>query len=100
PTPVRCALSLHDALPIFWALPFLTVLAPSERYHQTRGQRHKSVTDWARQMILRVRRWLPDRSLVVVADQTYAVLVLLARAVRAQDRKSTRLNSSHRTISY
>ena len=35
-----------------WALPVLTVLAPSERYHQTRGQRHKSVTDWARHMIL------------------------------------------------
>jgi hypothetical protein len=53
-----------------WAWPFLTVLAPSERYHQTRGQRHKGVTDWARQMILRVRRWLPDRPLIVVADQT------------------------------
>jgi hypothetical protein len=24
-----------------WALPFLTVLAPSERYHRERGQRHK-----------------------------------------------------------
>src|SRR5438128_11914065 len=34
-----------------WALPFLTVLAPSERYHQERGQRHKKLTDWARQMI-------------------------------------------------
>ena len=34
-----------------WALPFLTVLAPSERYHQERGQRHKQLTDWARQMI-------------------------------------------------
>src|SRR5919204_985321 len=67
-----------------WALPFLTVLAPSERYHQTRGQRHKSVTDWARQTIVLVRRWLPDRALVVVADQTYAVLTLLARAGRAQ----------------
>ncbi len=51
-----------------WALPFLTVLAPSERYHQTRGQRHKTVLDWARQMLLQLRRWLPDRQLVVVAD--------------------------------
>ena len=24
----------------YWALPFLTVLAPSERYHQTLGRRH------------------------------------------------------------
>jgi hypothetical protein len=61
-----------------WALPFLSVLAPSERYHQERGQRHKTLTDWARQMITQVRRWLPDRLLVVVADSTYAALELLA----------------------
>ena len=42
-----------------WALPFLTVLAPSERYHQERRQRHKKLTDWARQMLMQVRRWLP-----------------------------------------
>ena len=61
-----------------WALPFLSVLAPSERYHAERQERHKKVTDWARQMILQVRRWLPDRKLVVVADSGYAVLELLA----------------------
>jgi len=65
-----------------WGLPFLTVLAPSERYHQERGQRHKTLSDWGRQMIRQVRRWLPDRELVVVADSTYAVLELLADAVR------------------
>jgi hypothetical protein len=61
-----------------WALPFLTVLAPSERYHQERGLRHKSLTDWARQMIKQLRRWLPNRQLVVVADSTYAAIELLA----------------------
>jgi hypothetical protein len=60
-----------------WALPFLTVLAPSERYHQERGQPHKKLTDWARQMLLPVRRWLPQRALVVVADSSYAALELL-----------------------
>jgi len=60
-----------------WALPFLTVLAPSERYHAERQERHKKLTDWARQMILQVRRWLPGRRLVVVADSGYAVLELL-----------------------
>lgn len=63
-----------------WGLPFLTVLAPSERYHQQRGQRHKQLTDWARQLIGLLRRWLPDRLLVVVADSTYAALELLAAA--------------------
>ena len=57
-----------------WALPFLTVLAPSERYYEGREQQHKQLTDWARQMIMQVRTWLPNRMLVVVADSTYAAL--------------------------
>jgi hypothetical protein len=61
-----------------WALPFLTVLAPSERYHQTRNQRHKTLTEWARQMLKQVRRWLPMQEVVVVADSTYAALDFLA----------------------
>lgn len=65
-----------------WALPFLSVLAPSERYHQERNQRHKQLTDWARQMITQVRRWLPTRRLVVVADSTYAAIALLAACQR------------------
>jgi DDE superfamily endonuclease len=61
-----------------WALPFLTALAPSERYCRERGQRHKTLTDWARQMVLQVRRWLPERELVLVADMGFAALELLA----------------------
>jgi DDE superfamily endonuclease len=51
-----------------WALPFFTVLAPSERYHQKRQQRHKTSVDWGRQMMLQLRRWLPDRPLVLVVE--------------------------------
>jgi hypothetical protein len=65
-----------------WALPFFTVLAPSERYHQERRQRHKTLPDWGRQMLLQLRRWLPDRSVVAVADSTYAALGLLAACAR------------------
>jgi hypothetical protein len=65
-----------------WALPFLTVLAPSERYHEQRHKRHKTITDWARQMIKQLRRWLPERTLVVVADGSYAVLDFLAAMIR------------------
>jgi len=60
-----------------WALPFLTVLAPSERYHEQAGRQHKKLSDWARQMIYQLRRWIPHRQLVVVADYGYAVLDLL-----------------------
>ena len=40
----------------YWALPFLTVLAPSERCYRQRGRRHKKLTAWARQMIVQLRR--------------------------------------------
>ena len=61
-----------------WALPFLTVLAPSGRYHQKCRRSHKKLTDWARQLLGQVRRWVPQRELVVVADSSFAVLTLLA----------------------
>ena len=65
-----------------WALPFLTVLAPSQRYNEQQGKKHKKLTDWARQIILQLKRWLPDRQIIVVADSSYACYGLLD-AVRA-----------------
>jgi len=64
-----------------WALPFLTILAPSERYDDTPGRRHESLVDWARQGILQVRRWLPNRLIIIVADSGFAAIELIA-AVR------------------
>jgi hypothetical protein len=60
-----------------WALPCFTVLAPSERYHAERGLPHRSLAEWARLMIIQLRHWLPECALVIVADSTYAVLMLL-----------------------
>ena len=63
----------------FWALPFVSALAPSERYAREAGQRHKSLTEWAFQLLLLVRGWYPEREIVAVADSTYASLKLLDR---------------------
>jgi hypothetical protein len=60
-----------------WALPFLTVLAPSARYCRERGLRHKRLTDWARQVALQARRWLPGREIILVGDSSFAALDLL-----------------------
>ena len=60
-----------------WALPVLTALAPSEPYYRERGRQPKKLTDWARQIILQLRRWLPDRDLKVVGDGAYAALAFL-----------------------
>ena len=79
-------LSLAVMLPVpfagqRWALPFLTVLAPSARWSKVQGRRHKALTDWARQAILQAKRWLPDRRVVIVADSGFSALELIA-AVR------------------
>ncbi len=65
-----------------WALPFLSALAPSERYAEEQGKPHKKLTDWARQMLLLVRRWWPEREIVAVADSGYACIRLLASCRR------------------
>jgi DDE superfamily endonuclease len=56
-----------------WALPFLPVLALSERYYQVQGRRPQSLLDRAQQMVRLVRRWVPSRELVV-GNSTYAAL--------------------------
>lgn len=79
-----------------WALPFLTALAPSERYNQTQGRRHKRLTDRGRQLVLQpssghstklrlaepsaslARRWLPERAMVLVTDSSFAAIEFLA----------------------
>lgn len=73
--------------PVPWAgcvcaLPFLTVLAPSERYAAKQGRRHKKLTDWARQALLQTARWLPGRRIVAVADSSFSAIELLRDAGR------------------
>ena len=65
-----------------WSMPFLSALAYSERYAQEQGKRHKTLTEWAWQLLLLVRRWYPEREIVAVADGTYASLKLLDRCRR------------------
>jgi hypothetical protein len=60
-----------------WALPFCTVLSPSERYYQQRGRTPVKLTERARQLLWLVKRWQPERKIVVVADSSYAALDLL-----------------------
>lgn len=73
-----------------WALPFLTVLVPSERWARERGVRHKSLVDSARQILLQLARWVPHRELVVVSDSSFSAIDLLA-AVRSRVSMITRL---------
>jgi DDE superfamily endonuclease len=65
-----------------WALPFLTVLCPSERFYAQRGRRHHTLLERAWQSIQLVRRWWPGRELVFVADSSFAALEWLALVAR------------------
>lgn len=51
-----------------WALPFLTVLAPSQATNEANGKRHKTTIEWIMQMISAVRRWQPLEKIVLVTD--------------------------------
>lgn len=67
-----------------WALPFLTILAPSERYWKKRGRKHKKLSDWAYQIALVLHRWFSEYDCVVVADGSYAIMKLLSRTCLLQ----------------
>ena len=45
-----------------WALPFLTDLAPLERYYEGKARGHKKLTEGACQMLLQLCHWLPGRT--------------------------------------
>lgn len=59
-----------------WALPVLSVPAPTPQVSERLGRRHKTIAQWARQMIRVMRRWLPNVALTVLGDQAYSVVEL------------------------
>lgn len=69
-----------------WALPLLTTLCPpAGSGPKPRGERaHKTTIDWARQLVMQVRRWAPGRRIVLVVDGGFAS-VALAAACRRHD---------------
>ena len=59
-----------------WALPGMQCPSTNPQVRRHLGQRHKTIAQWARQMILVVRRWLPGVDITGIGDQTYSVLEL------------------------
>jgi hypothetical protein len=65
-----------------WALPLMTVLCPSKRFYDQQGRRHQTLLARAWPIIRLVRRWLPGREVVCVADSSFAALEWLDQVVR------------------
>ena len=59
-----------------WALPFLTILAPSERANQKAKRRHKTTVEWTIQAVNVVSRWLGRRRWTLIGDGGYACVRL------------------------
>lgn len=66
-----------------WALPFLTLLAPSARANTAARRRHKTTVDWTVQAVKVIGRWLGHRRWTLVGDGAYAC-VYLARLCAAR----------------
>lgn len=65
-----------------WSLPFMTVLAPGEKSSAKLNKRHRTLVQWAEYMIGKVRRWQPDREMMLVGDGSYAAIMLVQRCQR------------------
>jgi hypothetical protein len=59
-----------------WALPFFSVLATTPKVSEQLGKAHKTVGEIAQQMVMMVRRWLPDTPISLVGDTAYSILEL------------------------
>ena len=59
-----------------WALPFFSVLATPPKVSQELDKPHKTVAQIAAQMVVAVRRWLPDIPMKLVGDSAYSVVEL------------------------
>jgi len=55
-----------------FALPFFTVLEPSERSTKKQGKRHKTTLDWSIQMVMQLVRWAPTIPFILVGDGGFA----------------------------
>jgi len=66
-----------------WALPFLTLLAPSKQADEKAGRQHKTTADWTIQAVGQVSRRLEAAAFTVVGDGARAS-VALAHACQAR----------------
>lgn len=60
-----------------WALPFMTIPALGPKTSAKLKKRHRTLVGWAIIMVRKVRRWQPDREIVLMGDGSYAAVALV-----------------------
>lgn len=83
-----------------WALPFMTVLEPSEKSNQASKKRHKTSVDWSIQMLKQVRRWMPEVALTVLGDGGFATANLCWMCLKLKISLVSRLRIDARLYSF
>ncbi|OGT34678.1 MAG: hypothetical protein A3C44_05635 [Gammaproteobacteria bacterium RIFCSPHIGHO2_02_FULL_39_13] len=58
-----------------WALPFMTILAPSKKANEARNREHKTAVDWAIVSVHVISRWL-KRKWIMIGDGGFACIAL------------------------
>lgn len=58
-----------------WALPFMTILAPSKKYNEQRKRPHKTSIDWTIIAVKIVSRWM-KRPWILIGDGAFACIKL------------------------
>ena len=65
-----------------WALPFIVMPVLSPKTSAKLGKSHRTSVDRAMYLIEKVRRWQPEREIVLVGDGSYAAVALIQRCQR------------------
>jgi hypothetical protein len=83
-----------------WALPFLTLLAPSKAANAEAGRDHRTIVEWSIVMVRLVARWLGQRRWVLLGDGSYSCVHLGWECVTAQATLITRLRLDARLFGF
>jgi hypothetical protein len=83
-----------------FALPFMTVLEPSEKSNKAAKRRHKTTLQWTIQMIIKVSRWLKYTPITLVGDGGFACGELAWLCLKLKISLITRLKMNARLYDF
>ena len=84
----------------YWALPFLTLLAPSEEANDKAGKVHKTTVEWTILAVRVISRWMSYTSWTLVGDGAYASVALAHACIENQVKLVSRLRLDARLFDF
>jgi len=83
-----------------FALPFFTVLEPSEKSRKQQEKRHKTTLDWSIQMVKQLVRWAPTIPFILVGDGGFACAKLAWTCLKHKVALVSRLKMNARIYAF